>query len=102
MPSIRFLIGIELSGWLREASNLNDPDSASDFFLKAGGGHVSILSNASGDTSREQGFGLTFGCGYDFRLKETVSLSPFASFSYGETRSWNYTAITFGLGMTFP
>ena len=114
-----FLIGIELGGWLLQASNLNDPDEGSgisqaflitqiypgnesDFFLKAGGGHVSIWRNASGDTSREQGFGLTMGCGYDFRLNETVTLSPFASFSYGETRNWNYTAITFGLGMTFP
>ena len=113
-----FLIGIELSGWLLEASDLNDPDDGSgisqvfvitqiypgresDFFLKAGAGHVSIWSNASGDTSREQGFGLTMGCGYDFRLNETAALSPFVTFSYGDAGSWDYTAVTFGLGLTF-
>jgi len=114
-----FLIGIELSGWLLEASDLNDPDEGQgisqaflitriypsrelDFFLKAGAGHVSIWSNATGDTRREQGFGLTMGCGYDFRLNETAALSPFATFSYGDTDSRDYTAITFGLGLTFP
>jgi hypothetical protein len=114
-----FLIGIELSGWLLEASDLNDPDegsgisqvflitqiypgSESDFFLKAGGGHVSIWSNASGDTSREQGFGWTMGCGYDFRLDETAVLSPFVTFSYGEAGSWDYTAVGFGISITFP
>jgi hypothetical protein len=114
-----FLVGVELGGWLLAASDLNDPDEGrgisqaflitrlypgkqSDFFLKAGGGHVSIWSNSSGDTRRKQGLGLTLGGGYDFRLNEAAALTPFVTFSYGDTGSWNYQAITFGLGVTLP
>ena len=114
-----FLVGVELGGWLLAASDLNDPDEGrgisqaflitrlypgkqSDFFLKAGGGHVSMWSNRSGDTRRKQGLGLTLGGGYDFRLNEAAALTPFVTFSYGDTGSWNYQAITFGLGVTLP
>lgn len=113
------LIGIELGGWLLEASDLNDPDEGrgisqaflitriyprkeSDFFLKAGGGHVSIWSNKTDDTRRKQGLGVTAGGGYDFRLNENAALSPFVTFSYGEAGSWDYTAVNFGIGITFP
>jgi len=115
----QFLVGAELSGWLLEASDLNDPDEGrsisqvflitrlypgkeSDFFLKAGGGYVSVWSNKSGDTRRHQGLGLTLGGGYDFRLNQAAALSPFVTFSYGDTGSQDYTAVTFGLGVTFP
>ena len=115
----QFLVGIELSGWLLEASDFNDPDEGrgisqaflitqlypikeSNFFVKAGGGYVSIWSNRPDDTRRKQGLGLTVGGGYEFRLTETASLSPFATFSYGDAGSWDYTAVTFGLGITFP
>ena len=114
-----FLIGIELGGWLLDASDFNDPDEGrgigqafvitqfypgdeSNFFLKAGAGYVSLWSNRTEDTRRKQGLGVSVGGGYDFRLNETVNLTPFVSFNYGEAGSWNYTAITFGLGMTFP
>lgn len=114
-----FLIGIELGGWLLKASDMNDPDEGkgisqaflitqlyprdeSNFFLKAGAGHVSIWSNRPDDKRRRQGLGVSVGAGYDFWLNETVTLSPFANFSYGDAGPWNYTAITFGLGITFP
>jgi hypothetical protein len=73
-----WLIGLELSGWLLEASDFNDPDEGkgisqvflitqlypdkeSGFFAKAGGGYVSMWSNRPHDTRREQGWGLTVG-----------------------------------------
>ena len=113
------LIGLEFSGWLLEASDLNDPDEGkgisqafiitqlypgkeSGFFAKAGGGYVSIWSNRPDDTRREQGWGLTAGAGYDIKLNEAAALSPFVNFNYGEAGDWNYTAITFGIGVTFP
>ena len=113
-----FLIGIELGGWPLEASDVNDPDEGrgisqvllitqlypgkeSDFFFKAGAGYVSIWSNRPDDTRRKQGLGLTVGCGYDIRLNETAALSPFVTFGYGDTGSWDYTAVTFGVGITF-
>jgi len=114
-----FLIGLELSGWLLEASDLYDPDEGkgisqiflitqlypsieSGFFAKAGGGYVSNWSNRPDEPSRKDGWGLTVGGGYDFLLNEDIALSPFATFSYGKTGNWDYRAITFGLGVTFP
>jgi hypothetical protein len=113
------LTGLELSGWLLEASDVNDPDEGkgisqvffitqfypgteSGFFAKAGGGCVSMWSNRPGDTKREQGWGLTVGAGYDIQLNEATALSPFVNFDYGKAGNWEYTAVTFGLGVTFP
>lgn len=114
-----FLIGLELSGWLLEASDLEDPNKGkgisqvflitrlypskgSGLFVKAGGGYVSNWSNRSDEPRRKEGWGLTVGGGYDFLVYEAIALSPFATFSYGETGNWDYHAITFGLGFTIP
>lgn len=113
------LVGLELSGWLQEASDVNDPDNGkgisqvflitqlyprteSGFFAKAGGGYVSNWSNRPGEPSRKNGWGLTVGAGYDFPLNEYIALSPFAAISYGETGNWDYRAMTFGLGIMIP
>jgi hypothetical protein len=122
----QFLIGLELSGWLIEESDqycyygyCSDasegegimqvflishyyPSQEFDFFVKAGGGYVDHWYHRDGDTRRKEGWGLTVGGGYDFLLNENVALTPFATFSYGETGNWDYRAITIGLGLTFP
>lgn len=114
-----FLIGLELSGWTLEASNLWDPSEGkgisqvflitqlypskeSGLFAKAGGGYVSNWSNRPNEPRRKRGWGLTVGGGYDYLLDEAIALTPFLTFSYGETGNWDYKAITFGLGLTFP
>ena len=121
-----FLIGLELSGWLIEASDqycyggfCSDssegegimqvflisryyPSQESGLFAKAGGGYVGHWNNRSGESKSKSGWGLTVGGGYDFLLNENVALSPFATFSYGNTENWDYRAITFGLGITIP
>ena len=121
-----FLIGLELSGWLIETSDqycfygyCSDPSEGegimqiflisryypsqeSGLFAKAGGGYVEHWNNRSGESRSKSGWGLTVGGGYDFLLNENVALSPFATFSYGKTENWDYRAITFGLGVTFP
>ena len=121
-----FLIGLELSGWLIKASDqycyygyCSDasegegimqiflisrfyPSEEFGFFVKAGGGYAEHWNNRSGEPNSKSGWGLTVGGGYDFLLNENVALSPFAIFSYGETGNWDYRAITFGLGVTFP
>jgi hypothetical protein len=122
----QFLIGLELSGWLIEESDqycyygyCSDacegegimqvflishyyPSQEFDFFVKAGGGYVDHWYHRDGDTRRKEGWGLTVGGGYDFLLNENVALTPFATFSYGETGNWDYQAITIGLGLTLP
>ncbi len=118
------LVGLELSGWLLEASDTTDPDKGkgimqaflitqlypiedSGLFAKAGGGYVSNWSNRSDEPSRKNGWGFTLGGGYDFMFDDflpdlDIALSPFATFSYGETGNWDYRAITVGVGFTFP
>ena len=121
-----FLIGLELSGWLLETADqfcyygyCSDasegegimqiflisryyPSQASGLFAKAGGGYVDHWNNNPGEPKSKSGWGLTLGCGYDFLVTENVALTPFASFSYGKTGDWDYSAITFGLGLTIP
>lgn len=121
-----FLIGLELSGWLVETSDqycyygfCSDssegegimqiflisryyPSQELGLFAKAGGGYVEHWNNRPGEPNSKSGWGLTMGGGYDFLLNENVALSPFATFSYGETGNWDYQAITIGLGVTFP
>ena len=84
-----FLMGLELSGWLIESSDLNDPSkgegisqvflitqyypiSSMGLFAKVGGGYVSHWNNRPGEPQREEGWGLTFGGGYDFSLNKNL------------------------------
>jgi hypothetical protein len=121
-----FLIGLELSGWLIEESDqycyyayCSDasegegimqiflisryyPSQELGFFVKAGGGYVDHWNNNPGESKSKSGWGLTVGGGYDFLINEYIAISPFATFSYGETGNWDYHAITLGLGLTFP
>jgi len=78
------------------------PSKESGLFAKAGGGYVSNWSNRPNEQRRKSGWGLTVGGGYDYLLDEAIALTPFVTFSYGETGNWDYKAITFGLGLTFP
>jgi hypothetical protein len=113
----QFRMGLELSGWLLEASNLEDPEEGegisqvfliaqyyphqkSNLFVKGGGGYASIWNNRPGQPRRKNGWGLTVGGGYDFLLNTNFALSPFVNFSYGDAEDLNYMAISFGIGIT--
>lgn len=113
-----FLLGLELSGWLLQAEDPGDPDDGegimqaflitqwypskeSGLYAKLGGGYVNNWSNRPGKPDNKRGWGLTVGCGYDFLIYETLVLSPFGTFSYGETGKWEHRAITVGLGIGF-
>ena len=119
-----FLLGAELSGWLLEASDPYDADTGkgimqaflitrlypmedSGLFFKAGGGYVENWSNRSGEPNSKQGWGFTLGGGYDFLVKDVlpdldIAVSPFATYSYGETGNWDHQAITIGVGFNLP
>lgn len=113
-----FLLGLELSGWLLQASDLEDPSVGegisqvflitryypsrdSGLFIKGGGGYVSFWNNRPGEPSRVSGWGLTVGGGYDFSMSEKWSLTPFATYSFGETGHQNHKVFTLGIGVTF-
>jgi len=113
-----FLIGVELSGWLLEAANVNDPRygegisqilaicryyplQTSHLFLKAGGGHVRMWNNRPGEPSGMEGGVFSAGVGYDFLVTDKIALTPFASYYLGNPGAIDYRAINFGIGVTF-
>ena len=119
-----FLMGLELSGWLLEAENPDNPNKGrglmqaflisqvypgkeSGLYLKAGGGYVENWSNRSGEPNSKKGWGFTLGGGYDFIIDDVFpdqdfTFGPFANFSYGKTGSWNHRAITVGISLGLP
>jgi len=113
-----FLLGLELSGWLLQSDDIvyktkgegisqvflisrYYPSKDSGWFAKAGGGYVSHWRNRLGETERESGWGLTVGGGYDFSMSQKWALTPFVSYSYGETGNQNHEVFTLGIGVTF-
>ena len=112
-----FLIGVELSGWLLEASNLEDPSkgegisqvflitryypsSTMGLFAKIGGGYVSHWNNEPGEPSRKGGWGLAFGGGYDFPLNKNFAITPFINYGFGEADDQDHNVWTLGIGLT--
>jgi hypothetical protein len=90
-----FLLGLEISGWLIDAGNYNPPNpeasegisqvflitryypsSSLDFFIKIGAGRVIYYIDRPGEPSREEGWGLTLGGGYDFSLNRNFAITP--------------------------
>lgn len=113
-----FLIGVELSGWLIEATNYNDssegegimqaflitryyPSSTMGLFAKVGGGYVDHWSNHPGEPSRKNGHGLTFGGGYDLPINKNLAVAPFLNYSFWETDDQDHDAWTIGIGITW-
>ena len=117
----QFLVGVELSGWLLEESNTQDPSVGeglmqaflttryyplpdSGLFVKFGGGYVSHWNNRPGEPRRFSGWGLTGGGGYDVLLTESLPVlpfvTPFVTYSFGEAGDLNHNAITGGIGLT--
>jgi hypothetical protein len=117
----QFLVGIELSGWLLEESNRQDPSVGegvmqaflttryyplpdSGLFLKFGSGYVNHWNNRPDEPQRLSGWGLTAGGGYDVLLTESLPVlpfvTPFVTYSFGEAGDLNHNAITGGIGLT--
>ena len=113
-----FLIGVELSGWLLESSDLEEPSkgegisqvfiitryypsSSMGLFAKIGGGYVSYWNNRPGEPSSKDGWGLTFGGGYDFPIKENFAISPFINYGFGDAGDQDHNVWTLGISLTF-
>ena len=112
------LVGVELSGWLLEASDLYDPSKGEGlsqlflitryypsrsmgFFTKLGGGYASYWNNRPGEPRRKEGWGLVLGGGYDFPLNQNIAITPFINYGFGETEGQDHSAWTIGIGLTF-
>jgi hypothetical protein len=92
-------IGLEMNGWLLQASNLNDPtvgESVSNvlgvidvfprrkipLFMRGGGGLAMYQNNGPGE-SGGAGWSWTGGAGYEIRLSERLGLAPMVGYAYG-------------------
>lgn len=94
------------------------PSETSGFFVKGGAGLAFTDSkieegNTTFDTDLGNGLGLTAGAGYDFRLGESVKLTPALDFYYGNigdlkvgdqtfATGWKQNVIALTIGLTFP
>lgn len=116
-PSDRVLLGGEVIGFARSVGDtdvslgnatfsvLFYPNSPGRFFVKGGVGWASaIVSTEVGSgtfTSDEQGFGLTFGGGYDIRIGRNLYLTPNVDVlvqSFDEFADSNVFLFTLGIG----
>lgn len=112
----RILAAIELSGWLQEATNRQNPTEGeglmqvflvsrlypledAGLFAKVGGGWLRQWNNEPGRTSLD-GWGVVVGAGYDFALSKRYAVTPFLNFSYGDAGSQEHQAVTVGVGLT--
>jgi len=113
-----FLMGLELSGWLQQSSDLYDPSVGegisqiflfaqlypgvdSGFFIKAGGGYVSHWDNGPESTGSKSGTGLVIGAGYDFRMDSSWVITPLATYSSGNIDNEKYNATTLSVGFSY-
>lgn len=125
----RLLLGVELGGWLLEASgNYYDdpgegegiqtfygmaqfyPASGSPIFLKAGWGHVSYWNNRPLEDGAN-GTGSVVGIGYDFAMGGNFYVSPLIEYAWGKfdgamsppgiVQDQRYKAVTLKIGFTY-
>lgn len=92
-------VGLEINGWLLQASNLNDPavgENVSNvlgvidvfparkipLFVRGGGGLAMYQNNRPSETGGT-GWSWTGGAGYEIRLNERLSLAPIVGYTYG-------------------
>jgi hypothetical protein len=92
-------VGLEMNGWLLQASNLNDPtvgESVSNvlgvidvfpthkipLFLRGGGGLAMYQNNRPGE-SGGTGWSWTGGAGYEVRFSERLGFAPIVEYAYG-------------------
>lgn len=112
----QLLVGVEVGGWLLEASDYNDPSRGaaisplfftariypskmSAFHIRIGGGLVDAWDNAWGTS--QWGTGLEVGAGYDVRVRSRIYVTPFATFFDGKIGDLGVRAFTAGVGLNW-
>jgi len=111
------LTGIELSGWLYEPTDINNPLKGEGLsqvlimtrfypsiehaiFAKIGGGYISHWNNIN-RTRRKNGLGISVGAGYDIHFRGNWFITPFLSYSLGEEGNQKHKALSLVAGITW-
>jgi hypothetical protein len=110
----RLLLGFELNAWTRERNNTTRsqgnasvvaffyPQARRGFFLKGGVG-VSTLDRGISEPGYDPqtGIGFLAGAGYDVRVGNNVSLTPYANVVYGKFDEGSTNVFQAGLGLSW-
>lgn len=112
--SPRFLLGVGTTGWYKSEGGVTlsagtldarirfYPSSTGGFFLTGGAGVGSISADVAGlGSDSETGFGLMLGLGWDVRLGNSVSLTPFWNGFAVQASNSDASVGQVGLGITF-
>jgi hypothetical protein len=87
--SPRWLLGVGSSGWSKSQQGARltvatldarvrfYPSATGGFFLTGGIGGASIRASAGGLSATENGAGAVFGLGYDYRVAQNASITPY-------------------------
>ena len=116
-PADMLLVGAEAIGWAKSENNTTlsqgnftanimfYPSLNGGFFLKTGLGFASVTASAtSGNvtiTATDNGFGTTFGAGYDLRLGRNIYLTPNVDALVQVISGSTETVFLFTLGLTW-
>ena len=108
----RVLLGVESNVWLKEELGVTItagtvagiiqfyPNPESGFYLKGGPGFTQIEVDAGGGLSvTDDGFGFLAGVGYEARLGNNFSLSPYGNYIYASHDGGNWNQFQLGLGV---
>ena len=97
--SPKLLLGGETNGWTKSQSGTTVtaanasaalyfyPAPASGFFVRGGLGWATLSASSGGGTGSQSGVGFVVGAGYDVRVSPKMSVSPMASFNWGDLGS---------------
>jgi hypothetical protein len=116
-PSEKILLGGEAIAWVKSENNttlsqgnatatiLFYPGPSGGFFLKTGLGFATVTATAtSGNvtvTVTDNGFGTTFGAGYDIKLGRNIYLTPNADLLLQVISGETETVVLFTVGLTW-
>jgi hypothetical protein len=113
----QLLLGVESSAWTKEEggarmthANLSAmvqfyPAATSGFFVRGGLGfsrlEVSASEGGFSFSAGQTGPGLTAGLGYDIRVADNLSVSPYGGFGWGHFDGGSANSFQLGLGLTW-
>ena len=113
----QLLLGVESSGWTKEENDARlthanfgvvahfYPMVTSGLFLSGGvGGSTLEASTTSGSVTTsvtETGFGFTAGAGYDVRVGNNFSVTPYGLYGWGDFDAGSADTFQFGVGVTW-
>jgi hypothetical protein len=111
--SERFLLGVESNAWVKEVSGIDltatnfsavayfYPSATGSFFLKLGLGVATQSASVGSASVSINGTGGVFGLGYDRRIGDNWSITPFLNSNVGRFDGGDSSIIELGVGVTW-